>query len=318
MKLYLAPLEGITGYVFRNTVHEQFGRGIDKYFTPFIEPHPHKKCMPSRAVNDIRSEHNRDICVVPQILTNSAEAFAYAEREITPYGYKELNINLGCPSGTVTSKFRGSGLLQDINMLDEFLAAVFEASECDISIKTRIGYSDPDEWPKILEVYKKYPLKELIIHPRVREEFYNGTVHYDAFKYALNNCELPLCYNGDINSKENFDKITELFNQCRKAPDAIMLGRGMVRNPALIEYISGNRPESRLTAAELKRFTDALTAGYKELLSGDTPVLHKMKEVWSWLILDIPNHDKLLKKIVKSKKMSDYEAAVQEVFRSIA
>ena len=92
----------------------------------------------------------------------------------------------------------------------------------------------------------------------------------------------------------------------------------MVRNPALIEYISGNRPESRLTAAELKRFTDTLTSGYKELLSGDTPVLHKMKEVWSWLILDIPNHDKLLKKIVKSKKMSDYEAAVQEVFRSIA
>ena len=379
MKFYLAPLEGITGYVFRNAVHEQFGLGIDKYFTPFIEPHPHKKCMTNRALNDIVPEHNQDVNVVPQILTNNAEAYLFAEREIAPYGYREINLNLGCPSATVTTKFRGAGLLRDCDRLDAMLQGIFAETECEVSVKTRIGFESPDEWPAILDIYNKYPLKELIIHPRVRNEFYAGALHYDAVRYALNNTDFAVCYNGDINSVAAFERVMNILGEgnCRRLPDSVMTGRGMVRNPKLISALyahinactDGNGRnadaalESRhlastdsstvylndavnaaagvdidvvrldcgpsssriaasesefssLTSMELRTFTDALLEGYGELLSGDMPVLHKMKEVWSWLILGIPNHDRLLKKLTKSKTMSEYKAAVDDIVRS--
>ncbi len=381
MRFYLAPLEGITGYVFRNAVLEQFGTGIDKCFTPFIEPHPHKKCMTARALNDILPEHNGIMMPVPQILTNSAEAYLFAERELAPYGYRELNLNLGCPSGTVTSKQRGSGLLSRPDMLDDMLKGIFENTECEISVKTRIGFESAEEWPALLDIYNKYPIKELIIHPRVRSEFYNGSVHLDAFKYALGSSDIPLCYNGDINSVRDYEELMDRLSsgKCTRMPQSIMTGRGMVRNPKLISQLSefakanidgdkaaaGNEAARRcmpvdtaantvtgikalteicagadecaaktaavsaaaanassdiktelMTDKELAAFTAAVYKGYSELLSGDTPVLHKMNELWSWLILDIPEHDKLLKKIVKAKHRSDYEAAAAEAIRA--
>lgn len=377
MRFYLAPLEGITGYVFRNAVHEQFGLGIDKYFTPFIEPHPHKKCMTNRALNDIVPEHNQDVNVVPQILTNNAEAYLFAEREIAPYGYNEINLNFGCPSATVTTKFRGAGLLQDLDRLDSMLRGIFAQTECEVSVKTRIGFESPDEWPAILDIYNKYPLKELIIHPRVRNEFYAGALHYDAVRYALNNTDFAVCYNGDINTVADYERVMNIFSEdnCRRFPDSVMTGRGMVRNPKLISALyahinvctdgDGGNAEaalgslhpadtdsstvslndtvnaaddaaasiakqdcsriaasesefSSLTSMELRTFTDALLEGYGELLSGDVSVLHKMKEVWSWLILDIPNHDRLLKKLTKSKTMSEYKAAVHDILTARA
>ena len=367
MKFYLAPMEGITGYIFRNAVEAQFGCGVDKYFTPFIEPHINKGCMTHREKNDVLPEHNRGMNIVPQILTNSAEAFLLAEKHLTDLGYRELNINLGCPSPTVTTKYRGSGLLRDTARLDEMLAEIFEKTSCEVSVKTRIGYSDPIEWQDILGIYNKYPLKELIIHPRVREEFYGGNVHTDAFIYALKNSRHQLCYNGDIRNTEDYDNVMRILSEScgTRLPDAIMSGRGMVEDPSLLMRLkahadavsdkskanktasSGPASEDssehnaasgsivggsdavkahagscravsadKISAEEIRIFTDRLAAGYGELLSGDTPVLHKMKEVWSWLINGFPDQDRLLKRIVKAKKMSDYKAAVDAALKA--
>lgn len=366
MKFYLAPMEGITGYVFRNAVHEQFGYGVDKYFTPFIEPHVNKGCMKHREKNDVIPEHNRGMHVVPQILTNSGEAFLLAESILKEYGYSELNINLGCPSATVTTKYRGSGLLRDKTRLDEMLAEIFEKTSCEISVKTRIGYDDPDEWAGILDIYNKYPLKELIIHPRVRNEFYDGAVHTDAFIYALDSCRCPLCYNGDIRSTEDYDRLMSELSGCGSAgqADAVMAGRGMVEDPSLLMRLkthtenadggcvslsadadtqahrdeknimlslndktditeaaaetmnSMHGRQERISADEIRKFTDRLMCGYRELLSGDTPVLHKMKEIWSWLIRSFPEHEKYLKRIVKAKKISEYQAAADEALEA--
>ena len=338
MKFYLAPMEGITGYIFRNAVNAGFGQGIDTYFTPFIEPHLQKKNLKHRELQDILPENNAGIRLVPQILTNSAEAFLYLEEELLPYGYRELNLNLGCPSPTVTAKGRGAGLLQHPDELDRMLDGIFSKTRCAVSVKTRIGFSDPAEWPALLDIFSSYPLKEMIIHVRVRNEFYSGTPHHDAFTYALKNCPHPLCYNGDITDTAGYLELMRYFaeNADGRLPDAVMIGRGMLTDPTLIRRLSAltaaesecrdggislrsgsisREPNARLTKEEIRLFTDALFDGYCKVLSGETPVLHKMKEFWNWLIRNFPDHEKLLKKIVKAKNFHEYRAAVDTILK---
>jgi tRNA-dihydrouridine synthase len=181
MQISLAPLEGVTGYVVRNAFHHNFD-GIDTFYTPFISAGQNLK---GKVLRDILPENNEGITLIPQLMSNRAEDVLRIGRLLAAYGYDEINLNIGCPSGTVTSKKRGAGLLTDLALLDHFLEDVFARSDMKISVKTRIGFHSDEEWPAILEIYKKYPIKELIIHPRVREEFYKGTPHLDCFEQAV-------------------------------------------------------------------------------------------------------------------------------------
>ena len=178
MKFYLAPMEGLTGFVFRNAYQKHFG-DIDTYFTPFIN----NKKMNYKEIKDILPEHNKGMHVVPQILTNRAEDFLAIAKELGNYGYESVNLNLGCPSGTVVTKHRGAGFLAVPEELDHFLEEIFADCPLRISVKTRIGINDAGEWERILSIYEKYPMEDLIIHPRVQKDFYNNTPDMDAFFY---------------------------------------------------------------------------------------------------------------------------------------
>ena len=181
--LYLAPLEGITGYIYRNAYQKYFG-GIDWYFTPFIAPAKGKPFR-HRELADVHPEHNTGIMVIPQILTNHSEGFIKAAKALADMGYDEININMGCPSGTVVSKGKGSGMLADPTKLDHFLEEIFAADICKISVKTRLGMEFADEFPDILDVLMKYPFTEVIIHPRTREDYYGGSVDLAMFDLAV-------------------------------------------------------------------------------------------------------------------------------------
>lgn len=311
MKFYLAPLEGITRFSYRNAVNKYFGKGVDKYFTPFFAPHT-KRTMNMKEMQDVLPENNLGINLVPQILTNSAEDFLRFERDMREmFGYDEVNINLGCPSGTVVPKKRGAGFLGDVDELDRFLYEVFEKKAGRVSVKTRLGLRDAEEFYEILEVYNKYPMSELIVHPRVREEFYKGRPHYDMFAYALNNSKNELSYSGDINTPEDYN---ELLRLCEAAGNgdrltSVMLGRGMVGNPALIRMLSGQGEE--MNREELKGFHDTLLMELKEVLPGERPVLFKMKEIWLYLSKNYEDGERILKRIQKSKNMAEYEAAAR-------
>ena len=163
MTLSFAPLEGITSYVYRNTHAEYFG-GCDKYYTPFISPSDNTK-IGRKGFRDMLPENNCVVKPIVQTLTNNSESFIKFAEKVKEYGYDEINLNLGCPSGTVVNKKRGSGLLREKELLKNFLDVIFEKSQIDISIKTRIGFSSPDEFNEILELYNSYPIKELIVHP---------------------------------------------------------------------------------------------------------------------------------------------------------
>lgn len=305
MKYYLAPLEGITSYVYRNAYHKHF-RPMDKYFTPFIVTSPNKK-FSTRELKELSQEHNKGLYVVPQLMSNQADDFIKTAKAIAELGYEEMNLNLGCPSGTVVAKKKGSGFLAYPEELDAFLEQIYESLSLKISIKTRIGKESPEEFYRLLEIYNKYPIEELIIHPRVQTDFYRNTVNLEMFEEAMQHSKNPLCYNGDIFTAEDFQKFSKAF----PTVDKMMCGRGIIANPALISEID---EKELLTKEKLRAFHDDIYEEYKRISSGDRNTLFKMKELWFYISQSFEGIEKPLKKIRKSEKCKDYDAAVQMIF----
>ena len=304
MYYYLAPMEGITTWVFRKAYHKYF-RPMDKYFTPFLVPHTHKD-FNFKEKNEILPEHNAGQNLVPQILTNNAEDFVRTANALKRYGYEDVNLNLGCPSGTVVSKGRGAGFLRDIEKLDRFFDEVFSSLEMKISIKTRIGIQEPGEFEEILEVYNRYPLSELIIHPRIRQDFYKNRPNMTVFKDACRNSRNVLCYNGDLCMEEDIQKFHDSFPQV----PAVMIGRGILKNPGLVGEVEGSAADRET----LRAFHDEIYHTYQEIMSGDKNTVFKMKEFWSYLNLSFEYGEKCWKKIKKAQSAAEYERAVEEIF----
>ena len=305
MKIYLAPLEGITGWIFRSAVHECFG-GFDKYFVPFIKPNQMGH-FSAREKKDILPDHNRGMYTVPQILTNRAEDFLRTAKKLEEYGYSEVNLNLGCPSKTVVTKGRGSGFLAYPEQLERFLDEIFDKCGIRISVKTRLGMDDPREFERLLAIYNRYPMEELIIHPRVQREFYKNTPHIDAFDRAFDKSVNPVCYNGDIFTPGDYER----FRKDHPQADCVMTGRGVLTDPALGRRLRGGRPADK---GELRRFHDLLYEGYCAEMSGDRTILFKMKELWTYLAPAFADSRKCVKKIKKAEKCAVYEQIVEELF----
>lgn len=305
MKIYFAPLEGITGYIQRQTFAKHFGC-VDKYFIPFIQPKQHGH-FTNREKQDMAPEHNEGLTSIPQLLTNSVRDFLLTTEKLQELGYTEVNLNLGCPARTVVSKGRGSGQLADPNALEQFLIEIFEKVQVEVSIKTRIGVENPLEFESILPIFQKFPLKELIVHPRVQKEMYTGTPHKDIFEAAMAVKEFPVCYNGDIFSKADYEQLVQQFSTL----DRIMIGRGLLQNPALAREIQGGAP---LTKEEVRAYHDELYAHYQQVMFGDKNLLFKMKEFWVYQMESFNDTVKATKKIRKVQRAYQYEEAVNELF----
>ena len=305
MKFYLAPMEGLTTYIYRTAYHRYF-HPMDKYFTPFIVPHINKD-FNSREKNEILPEHNRGQNLIPQILTNNADDFLRTAQSLRKFGYEEINLNLGCPSKTVVSKGRGSGFLAKTQELDQFLDRVFSGTDMRISVKTRIGKDNPEEFDELIKIYNKYPLTELIVHPRTQQDFYKNMPNLEIFSNAVELCACPLCYNGNIFTKKDYENFTGHF----PAVKALMAGRGILSNPGLLNDIVDKTPVDFNT---VRAFHDELYVNYQGIFSGDRNVLFKMKELWTYMIQLFPESEKYAKKIRKSERLWQYEQAVSDLF----
>lgn len=305
MELYCAPMEGITGYLHRNVSHAVFP-DIDKYMTPFIAANQRGK-LSTKEKNDILPEHNEGMYVIPQILTNQADCFLATERTLRGYGYQELNLNLGCPSKTVVTKYRGSGFLAKPEELDHFLEDVFVETECKISLKTRIGIDNGEEFEKLLEIYNKYPLKELIVHPRTQKDYYRNHPHMEWYTYATQHGNAPLCYNGDITDMEFY----EIFTKAYPDTDKVMIGRGLLANPGLAGMLKGKAAPYK---AQIREYHDRMYDAYRKHMPSDRVVLFKMKELWYYLAQHFTDSAKYAKKIRKAERLPVYESAVNALF----
>ena len=337
IKFYFAPMEGVTGYTLRN-IHHVCYPGVDAYFTPFISPNQHHAVNPKEH-RDVVQTNNAGVPLVPQVLTNKSELFLWAARELKEkYGYQEVNLNLGCPSKTVVSKHKGSGFLEDTEKLNRFFAEVFAEIEKAssqrhpgeeeniyprISVKTRLGLDLPEEFADILQLYNQYPIHELIIHPRVQKEFYKGVPHLDAFADAVKASKLPLCYNGDIWTLEDYKRLREMFPTVK----AFMIGRPLMANPELVQECQayeacaaeGKEWSGYQNSMEkLKKFHDRLLQGYLIQMNGDgNNVLFKMKELWGFMNRQFPEQEKLIKKMVKANKIDEYERLAERLFEEV-
>ena len=322
MQVYFAPLEGITGFVFRNAYEKYYG-GVDKYFTPFITPHT-KKNMDMREKRDILPEHNKGICVIPQVLTNKSEELISISKELKEYGYNEINLNIGCPSKTVTSKGKGSGFLENPKELEQFFDDFFVKADTKLSIKTRIGMWQVEEAERLFSIFEKFPFEEIIIHARLGSEFYSGTPHYDIFENYGTWSKHSLCYNGDIHNAKQLQELNQKWSFCEK----YMIGRSLIAHPwmlealktidteHIIEHNDGIKkiPEQEMTIPnyeKFRQFHDELLEGYASYLSGDRNVLFRMKELWSYWGRNFVGQEKLLKQIKKTNTLKEYQAVLQ-------
>ena len=306
--LTMAPLEGITRYIFRNAHAAVFG-SFDRYYTPFLSPNLHHHFR-HRELDDINPANNAGLDVVPQLLTNVPDDFLWAAEECADRGYTEVNLNLGCPAGTVAKKGKASGLLADLPRLETFLDSVFAYSPLPVSIKTRLGWADPEEFEAILALYERYPVKELIVHARVREEYYKGEAHRDVYLQAAQKTSLPMGYNGDIFTPE------DAFSLAEAAPRTtqIMIGRGMLADPALPRKIRGG---AAMNAEELREYYQRIRDGYCAVMDNDTHILYKLKELWIYLLPLFPEEKKLAKALRKSRHLSEFDEVTRLLIESL-
>lgn len=309
MQYYFAPMEGVTGYVFRNAHHRYFP-GVDKYFMPFLSP-SRDHVFTKRELREIIPEHNEALDAVPQLLTKSADDFIWAAGELGKMGYRRVDLNLGCPSGTVVAKGKGSGFLADPQGLDVFFDQIFSAGlDVEISVKTRLGLKDEEEFPALLEIYNRYPISQLTVHPRVRTDMYKNHIHVDAFAKAVENCRHALCYNGDLVTARQCAALAERFPQV----EAIMLGRGMIADPALASKAAGGAGADK---ERLRAFVEEVYRGYARDFESRRNAMLRMKELWFYLHHLFEDSEGYAKKLKKTNDPDIYEQLVEGIFREL-
>ena len=319
MEYYFAPLEGITGYVYRNA-HHKFFPGTDRYYTPFVAPN-YTMHFKAKEKKDVAPENNAGVPVVPQVLSNKADETLWAVEELAKRGYSEVNLNLGCPMPTVARKKKGSGLLKFTDELDAYLDGVFEGvarrpSECPpvrISVKTRLGTDSTQEAEALVRIYNRYPISELIVHPRSREDMYRGVPDREAFLLVLQNSTNPIVYNGNLCCTEDVREIESVCEAAGKPIGSVMIGRGFLSDPSLVRQCKGG---SLITPKELGEFHEELYRQLGETLPGSAVVLSHMKELWFYMGKLFPDGAKCLKEIRRAGSRVQYEAAVRVLLSS--
>ena len=299
MRYYFAPLEGLTDSIFRRLHHKYFS-GVDSYYMPFLSPTIHRT-LTHKEDRELPMADSVPFRAVPQVLTKVSEDFLWAAKVCADRGYDEVNLNIGCPSGTVVSKGKGSGMLRDVNALDAFLDAVFAGSALPVSVKTRLGLEDPQEFPAILEVLNRYPIKELTIHPRVRKQFYDGSVHMELFDYAVANSRNPLCYNGDILTRAQAEEIARRYPQVQ----SVMIGRGLIADPGML--CGGTKKVA------LEGFLGELLEVYEVEFGGARNAMFRMKENWGFLHSRFEGSDKLWKALRKTTDVREFREISNQI-----
>ena len=332
--LSLGPFQGITDAPFRNVFKQHFG-GIDKFYTPFftgIHKEDHAKNLQGEEIdprcNDVET-------LTPQILSTDAEEILRFAKQCKQLGYKEINLNMGCPFPRVANKKRGCGLLPYPDKVEAMLERVFEEIDVKFSVKCRLGYFSPEEIDAIIPIFNKYPLSELIIHPRIGKQLYKGEADVERFAALIPYINVPIAYNGDIFSLNDFGRIRDAVQPVNQ----FMLGRGILANPFLAEEIKASVIEGRNDEAipksisldcfvprndaqrQTERLHNYVLDLYEDRLhhaGGNPKVLGRMKELWSYLMYSFEDPQTVWRKIKKINALKEYEDAVESIFKEIA
>ena len=297
-------MEGITDSIYRR-VHHQYFPGIDRYYMPFFSPTMHR-CLTRKEDRELPIADSVSFTAIPQVLTKNPDDFLWAAQQCADRGYSEVNLNVGCPSGTVVAKGKGAGMLADPEGLDRFLEHIFSKTPIPVSVKTRVGLKEDEEFPHLLDIFNKFPICELIIHPRVRTDFYQPPLRLTSFSYALENSKLPLCYNGDIDSMKTLKETQLRFPQV----DAFMIGRGLVGDPGMLTPDGTN-------VKVLEQFHAHLLEEYSVCFGSARNAMFRMKENWHYLSDHFKGGEKLFKNLRKTTDLEEFQRLSAEIFHTL-
>ena len=307
-QLYLAPLRGFTDYIYRNTFTRHFD-GIDGALAPFIPTVTADRFKPSH-FKDILPENNPTLPIVPQIIGNQSADFINLAVRLFDLGYTSVNWNLGCPFPMVAKKHRGSGLLPYPERIDAFLEKTVSSIPNRLSIKTRLGRRTINDIFKLMPIFNRYPLKEIIIHPRTGIQMYVGKTDLDTFERCLAQSVHRIIYNGDITDLKTFQDVFGRFEDI----DGWMIGRGAVTNPFLPAIIKAGRDDISHKVEKFKQFYDELFDQYRQVFSGPGHLLNRMKGFWTYFSKSFQNSRKIAKKVHRTQKMHRYMELVDRFF----
>ena len=304
----MAPLRGITDYIFRS-VYERYFVKFDCMVAPFVSTvrgNRVNECY----IKDILPQHNDIKRVIPQIIGSDSSGFLLLSRKYADLGFSSVNWNLGCPAPLITRKKRGSGLLPHKELIEKFLDETLPRLPIRLSIKVRLGLETKNDLEALIPIFNNYPIEEIIIHPRTGRQLYGGSVDIDAFQKCFEMCSHTVVYNGDIQSVEFFNYLRNRF----PAVNRWMIGRGAIINPYLPEMLKGG--DVNLSSTKLRGFLNELL----DVNSGVLPpnnVLGKMKEMWGFLGFGLDKSGELNKKILHSSSLAEYRKIVDGFFEAV-
>lgn len=272
---------------------------------PFVTPTVQPK-FTARQLRDIAPEKNIGVNVVPQLLSNRSADFIWAVKALADMGYKEVNLNLGCPAGTVVARGRGSGFLRNLFGLESFLNEIFSADlPLPISIKTRIGWCSEDEFGDLLSLYQRFPLKSLIVHPRLKTDQYKGYARMGVIDRYKPKIKAPLGINGDLITVSDLKTAQEKYS-----PYMLMVGRPLMADPALFRKYRGGKPA---TVTEIEEFSESLFEAYCKAFDSRKNAMMRMKEYWFFQANLFEGGIRESKSIFKSKTEDQMRAAIKNI-----
>lgn len=309
LPIHFAPLQGYTDAIYRSAHARIFG-GIASYYTPFVRlEHGDFR---RKDVRELDADNNRGVNLTPQLIASTPEKILRILALFIEKGYKNVDINLGCPFPTLAKRHNGAGLLPYPDEVKALLMAAIEAHpEIQFSVKMRLGWEDANECMALLTLLNSLPLSHITMHPRLGKQQYKGEVDLEAFQRFYAECEKPLIYNGDLLTLDDIDTISNRFPRL----GGLMIGRGLLANPALaLEYQQGAPLSLKEKIEKIRLLHADVFSQYGNLLEGgDLQLLTKMRTFWEYLL---PDGDRKAKKVIhKTSKLSNYQAAVSNLLK---
>ena len=308
MEYLLAPLDGLTDWRYRQAYAETIG-GLSRAIAPFVTLVAGRVVRLSH-LRDLWPENNTAMQVEPQILGNEEAYFPAMATALRHLGYDTLNWNLGCPIRSVAAKRRGSGLLPHGEQIDRFLNKACAAqADMAMSVKIRLGYRDRDEiWP-LLEVFNRYPLRYVAIHPRTGVQGYGGEPDLDFLERILPQVQHRVYYSGNIFTVSDAERLQQRFPSI----DTCLLGRGVLSDPLLPLRLRGEGFSAEEARSKCIALMQALYENHEKDGIRPVSILKRMKGYWVRLNHQLYGlNDEWIIRLKKVNTEQDYAALVKE------
>lgn len=303
MKIFSAPIQGYTDCAWRNAHSRIFAGDIDRYYAPFLRLE--KGAFRNKDIRDIAPEANQGYHMVPQVIACGRDRLTLLIDKVVSLGYREIDINMGCPFPPIVKRHCGAGMLPFPGEVRSMLGVTEEYPDVSFSVKMRLGADSPDEWRALMPTLSATKLSHVTLHPRTARQQYTGDIDMSRFSEFIAEATFPVVYNGEIHSIADIAAMSARY----PALHAVMVGRGLLYDPALVS------PEHDSALPRIIKLHDRLFDSYKAALSGDAHLLAKMKSLWEYFLAGKGSR-KCRKRITKSTTIDKYIAAVNDFWDS--